>query len=521
MQPQLHVLQELDDETEYDDVDLVNHFRESRVEIQERMQSIRSDIDTTVALEDLSTSIIRKEFLTKDDVDKYNYIVENNNNYDVSGFSFKQVSLESFETLARTGSAIAKTATNIANASAAAASAIKNGAVASAQFAMFLYDKIKDNITKIAASFDIVCSLIEKRWLGLTQLVQVYELQHKNLLEKFEDTNIDSSSVAFFKVKLYVAKLRNDGRDITKKEELINSIESDSSSFLEMVNAFSKMMFEVKSVDSVTTRALTLREPYKKSLCSSANIINHSLKELTKNAIFTDGGFVKDYQAQSRVLMGGKVVYINYNADNLAETSIRKETKAFISNMNFSAVKRRDGTTNDTETVEFSGVNYREAISIFDSVRKTNEALRFYHDSNIPKILKNRQAISSLITFATGLTGGNAAFDTIKRFFNNDENLKAFNLVAPAGVAKLLGTFLGASSFAVFGGLVAASAAAFLIDYLRKYIIANVFSMMDLQYKITDIMERFDHDYVDALIEIHNQGYRVCKKLASSRNWEK
>ena len=45
--------------------------------------------------------------------------------------------------------------------------------------------------------------------------------------------------------------------------------------------------------------------------------------------------------------------------------------------------------------------------------------------------------------------------------------------------------------------------------------------MMDLQYKITDILEKFDHDYVDALIEVHNQGYRVCKKLASTRSWEK
>ena len=44
---------------------------------------------------------------------------------------------------------------------------------------------------------------------------------------------------------------------------------------------------------------------------------------------------------------------------------------------------------------------------------------------------------------------------------------------------------------------------------------------MDLQYKITDILEKFDHDYVDALIEVHNQGYRICKKLASTRSWEK
>ena len=46
-----------------------------------------------------------------------------------------------------------------------------------------------------------------------------------------------------------------------------------------------------------------------------------------------------------------------------------------------------------------------------------------------------------------------------------------------------------------------------------------MFTMLDLQYKVTDTMERFDHDYIDTLIDIHNQGYRVCKKLASPRSW--
>jgi hypothetical protein len=80
---------------------------------------------------------------------------------------------------------------------------------------------------------------------------------------------------------------------------------------------------------------------------------------------------------------------------------------------------------------------------------------------------------------------------------------------------------LSVSTFAAFSGIVAAASAAYLIDYLRKYIISNLFTMMDLQYKITDIIEKIDHDYIDTLIEVHNQGYRVCKKLASSRSWDK
>ena len=213
-------------------------------------------------------------------------------------------------------------------------------------------------------------------------------------------------------------------------------------------------------------------------------------------------------------------MYIGYNPEPLSIEAPRKEVREFIANMHFAAIKRRDGASNDTETVEFSDLTVPEAQAIFEGVKMTNETLRTYFESGIPEMLRKRSSIMDLIKFATGLTGGNAAFETIKGFFSFEGNLKAFNLVAPAAISKLLGMFLGASSFAIFSGLVAASAAAVTIDYLRKYIMANLFSMMELQYKITDVIEKFDHDFVDTIVEVHNQGYRVCKKLASTRNWE-
>lgn len=517
---QLHVFQELDVENEYDDVDLISLMRDQRINIQERMLSIREDMETVTALENFAGSIANKEALTSLDIRRYNEIVETQPLGSITGVNYRQVSLESFETLSKTSSAIYDTASNITGKALSAALTVKDGIVAGTALAKQLYAKVQESIVKIAASWDFVCSMIEKRWLGLSQLVKVYELQHQNLQEKFDDIAVRKDALAFFNVKLYVSKLRSDGRDIKKKDTLINAFNLDASGISELGATFTRQMQEIKKVDAYSSQALTLRFPYKKALTLNANTINEVLKELTRNELFSEGGVVKPYQAQSRVLLGGKVIHINYSEEKIEEGSVRKDIKSFIGNLSFNSIKRRDGNSNDTENIDVEAMTVPEASSIFASVVTTNEALKSYQESNVPAMLKSRTSMTSLITFATGLTGGNAAFDTIKRFFQKDDNLKAFNLVAPAAISSILGTFLTASSFAVFGTIVAASTAAFLMDYLRKYVISNLFSMMDLQYKITDIIERFDHDYVDTLIEIHNQGYRMCKKLASSRNWE-
>ena len=515
----LHILEELDDPYEYAVEDLVNVIRDSKEEIKQRFVSLRHDIDTVVALEDFITDIKDKEAITKADVAQYQKLVDHNETSYLMGMSYKQVSLEGFDTLINTGSSVAKLVKNTASNVASAVNHIKDGVVAGAKLASFLYTKVQSAIVSLAASWDMVCALIEKRWLGLKQLVEVYDLQYDRLYTAYSEATKESDKLANFSVKLYASKLRNDGRDISDKHTLLKTITEDSFGISALGDGFIKSVQKITQIDSLSNRALTLREPYRKTLAINANTTNEIIKEFTNNMLFTNGGFVKNNQAQSRVLLGGKVIYVNYNDTEMAEDTPRKEFKRFVGSMSFASIKRRDGSTNDTELIEFTDVTVAEAGDIFGSVYETNAALRRYFESNIPATLRGRQTITSLTTFATGMVGGNAAFDSIKRFFNNDENLKAFNLVAPVPVAKLLGTFLGASSFAVFGGIVAAAAAAFLIDYLRKYIISGMFSMMDIQYKITNIMEQFDSDFIDTVIEIHNQGHRVCKKLASSRSW--
>lgn len=518
---QKHIGQDLNNQYEDDANDLVSLLKLQKEDIHKRMLSIRKDMDANIALEKYATSIADKEILTLNDFNNYNDLFDIHSIVNGSEAMYREVSLESFDTLINTSSSVFNTASNISNKAVDAALKIKDGIVSGIALAKELYERVQASIVKIAASWDFVCSMIEKRWMGLSQLVKVYELQHQTLQEKFDNiTSNSKNTIAFFNVKLYVAKLRNDGQDISKKEILLNAFMLDSGGIAELGNMFIKQMNNIKKADVLSSQALTFRYPYKKALVINANSVNNLLKELSNNALFYSGGFNKPYQAQSRVLLGGKVIYINYNENEAKEDGIRKDIKSFISNLNFSSVKRRDGNINDTENVEINGMTISEARTVFASVEITNEALKSYQESNVPGMLKSRTSIKSLITFATGLTGGDAAFDTIKRFFQRDDNLKAFNLVAPAAVSSILGTFLTASSFAVFGTIVAASAATFLIDYLRKYIISNLFSMMDLQYKVTDIIEKFDHDYVDTLIEIHNQGYRMCKKLASSRNWE-
>jgi hypothetical protein len=517
---QLHIGEELDDELEYAHTDLADVFRSNRENIREYMNAIKSDMANLVALENFAGEILQKPAVTEDDANRYDQIVNNFANPSLIGMQYQSVATESFGTLLATASTVAQTASNTTNQAIVAASLIKDGLVAGAKLAQMLYERVQQGIVKLAASWDFICGMIEKRWLGLAQLVDVYDLQHEKLMEKFDQVLVHPKALATFKVQLYVAKLRNDGRDIRNKAVMLQAINDDCVGVSDLGESFIKQLGEIKKVDIIASQAFKLKYPYKNALIENLNTVNNLLKTMTHNTLFSHGGFVKSYEAQSRVLLGGKVVYIGYNQDDLPAESPRKEVRGFIANMNFASVKRRDGASNDTETVEFAELTVPDAQAIFEGVRMTNETLRTYFDSGIPEMLRKRTAISDLIKFATGLTGGNAAFETIKSFFSFEGNLKAFNLVAPAGISKLLGMFLGASSFAIFSGMVAASAAAITIDFLRKYIMANLFSMMELQFKLTDVIEKFDHDFVDTIIEVHNQGYRVCKKLASTRNWE-
>lgn len=515
----MHVHQEYENNEESDVSDIVASLRENRQIVRDRLVCLRQDISLVNALEEFAGSVAYKEALTEQDKKDYNVLLQQNQTAPLVETDYRQVSLESFESLLSAASSVQKTAENIKGRAVGAATTITEGAVAGARFAEMLYDRIKSNIVRLAASWDFVCSMVEKRWLGVSQLVRVYDLQHKGLVEKFESSAKENLH-AFFTVKLYAAKLRSDGRDIHKKEVLLEALENDSAGIYDLGALFLNSLNTIKEKDKTVSAALTLRLPYKKALSQNLNAVNGLLKGLSSNALFTEGGFIKGYQAQSRTLLGGKVIHIGYNQEPVEESAVRKDVKLFISNLNFSSIKKRDGSANDTEVVEVEAMTFKEAKLIFSAVEKTNDALRNYHSAKVPDFLKQRTVVTTLLTFSAGLTGGAGAFDTIQRFFKNDDNLKAFNLVAPAAVSKLLGTFLAASSFAVFGGIVAGAAAVYLVDYLRKYIVANLFSMMDLQYKVTDIIERFDHDYIDTLIEVHNQGYRVCKKLASARNWD-
>lgn len=517
---QLHISEELDDQLEYMDTDLVEVFRSNRENIRAYMGGLKQDMGQLVALENFAGQIYSRPAITEEDARQYDQIVEGFANPELIGMHYQTVSMESFGTLLATASTVAQTASNVGNQAAMAAVLIKEGVVAGAKLAKLLYERVQQGIVKLAASWDFICGMIEKRWLGLAQLIDVYDLQHQQLVEKFDQVLVHPNGLASFKVQLYAAKLRNDGRDIRNKDVMLRAINDDCVGVSDLGEAFIRQLQEIKKVDIIASQAFTLRYPYKRALGENLNTVNTLLKALTHNTLFSHGGFTKGYQAQSRVLLGGKVVYVGYNEEDLPLEAPRKQVREFISNMHFAAIKRRDGASNDTETVEFSGMTVSEAQAVFAGVKMTNDTLRTYFESGIPDMLRKRSSITNLIKFATGLTGGNAAFETIKSFFSFEGNLKAFNLVAPAAISNLLGTFLGASSFAIFSGLVAASAAAVTIDYLRKYIMANLFSMMELQFKLTDVIEKFDHDFVDTIVEVHNQGYRVCKKLASTRNWE-
>ena len=108
----LHESQEYDDEFEYYDSDIVEILKSNRVEVKERIAALEGDIKLIVALESLSTKCLNNNFLTPEILSDYNALVEQET---LRVQEYKQVSLESFDTLLNVASNINSTASNIGN----------------------------------------------------------------------------------------------------------------------------------------------------------------------------------------------------------------------------------------------------------------------------------------------------------------------------------------------------------------------------------------------------------------------
>ena len=50
-------------------------------------------------------------------------------------------------------------------------------------------------------------------------------------------------------------------------------------------------------------------------------------------------------------------------------------------------------------------------------------------------------------------------------------------------------------------------------------IISSIFTSIDLQYRITKIMNNVDSSVIDTLISVRGQCYRVTEKLSRPRVW--
>ena len=110
-------------------------------------------------------------------------------------------------------------------------------------------------------------------------------------------------------------------------------------------------------------------------------------------------------------------------------------------------------------------------------------------------------------------------FGIIKNFLSNGNNLEVVKKSLPSKLLTVIDLFVKAASLTALVSLAGAKLAGALVDWLRKYIISSIFTSIDLQYRITKIMNNVDSSVIDTLISVRGQCYRVTEKLSKPKVW--
>jgi hypothetical protein len=477
--------------------DLLEEQYSLKEELDSRLVSFNNGLESLALLEEYHSYIYNKEEVALEDVKQFNLLLSNNTNYALEGIADMIV----------VGGAI----TDVARATVGAV-------VKAVDLAKAILDKINEAIISLASDYETISKLIEKRWFGFNQLLEVYDQQVNKLEDKIAKVTRDSSSLrASFKIKLTTATL--DRTKVTNKQSYLRVIENDINGICNFINNYIKQIKIIEAIGSDLNKSLVFVRPYKATLAKTYNIVNLDiLNNLKDSSLFRDAAKLETGIA-SRTLIGGRQVIISTNEDRLELHHKRTEVKAAIRKLNIEAPRVKANDNIYVDLVELNDFTAREAADLLELLRTTNQTLKNYVEQGIPKLLKDREYFSRITQTVTGLGTTITAFTITKKFLSNAGNLEIVKQSLPGKLLSVIDLFLKAASLSALIGLVGAKTAGLLIDWLRKFIISNIFTSMDLQYRITAIMNNVDSQVLDTLVSVRGQCYRVTNRLSSYKVW--
>ena len=527
----IHVIPE--DESDNLDIDLeviddmISNDLILREEIEERMDNYKTGLEALFVLEDYHTTMYSKTIIDDRDIKQLNIItkaINANLNHRYDGFN---IATEGLADLVKSASATtANAASNVINAGSSAGKmvgtagkVVVSGVVKATELSKVLVDKINQGIINLASEYDIIAKLIEKRWFGVKNLIEVYRLQVSKLEDRVNEATNESNSLrSDIKVKLNTAKLSRD-RKISTKNDYMKIIREDVTAIVDFLNAYTQTIKLTEGMSKDTAKSIAFMTPYKQTMVKNLNLFNLDvLGKLGDEDIFK-GGHDEGNEKHSRVLIGGKRVSVSFNRDRATLLDVRSDLRRKIREMNIYGSRVKGNDNINVEVITLRDFTYGDAKELLSLLKTSGEALDRYNGESIPKLIKDRQFFSRVTEMVTGLAVAVTGFGIIKNFLSNGNNLEAVKKSLPGNLLSVIDLFVKAASLTALVGLAGAKLAGALVDWLRKYIISSIFTSIDLQYRITKIMNNVDSSVIDTLISVRGQCYRVTEKLSRPKVW--
>ena len=520
----IHVMPE--DESDNLDIDLevIDDMISSdlilREEIEERMANYKTGLEALYVLEDYHSAMYSKEFIDDRDIKQLNLItkaININLNYKYDGFN---VATEGLTDLVKSSSestvAVAKKAVAVGG---KAAKAAVNGVISATELSKALIEKINQGIINLGSEYAVIAKLIEKRWFGIKNLIEVYRVQVSKLEDRINQATIESNSLrADIKVKLNTAKLSRD-RKIATKSDYMKIIREDVTDIVDFLNSYTQSIKMTESMSKDTAKSIAFITPYKQTMVKNLNLFNSDVLGMLADQDLFKNGHDEGNERHSRVLIGGKRVSISYDRDRANLLDVRSELRRKIREMNIYGSRVKGNDNINVEVVTLRDFSLSDAKELLTLLRSTGEALDRYNGESIPKLIKDREFFSQVTEIITGLAVAVTGFGIIKNFLSNGNNLEVVKQSLPGKLLSVIDLFVKAASLTALVSLAGAKLAGALVDWLRKYIISSIFTSIDLQYRITKIMNNVDSSVIDTLISVRGQCYRVTEKLSKPKVW--
>lgn len=492
----------------------------ARSEIEQKLKDYKTGLEALFALEDYHGTIYGKKTIDARDVSQLN-IISNalNVNFAQKDNSFALEGLGSLlANLALTAS-IQTGSLAVGAAVGAGVNVALYGLVKAVDLSVKVVEKINEGIKTLAAQYETICTLMEKRWFGLKNLVEVYHLQMSKLQDRIVDATKNNQTFrADIRVKLNTAKLARN-RKVESKKDYMEIIEKDITDVVTFLSQYVRLAKLTESIGRDTTKSFTFRLPYKQTIVRNMNMFNSEvLAQLSILPLFKDGEH-DQLEVHSRVLIGGKRMTVSYSRAQATLEHPRKDLRKMINQMSIYGSRVKGSDNLNVEVVTLRDFELKDAEKLLDLLQTTGEVLKKYCDEGIPEFIKDREFFTRVTKNVTGLAIAGTGFAITKDFLANGDNMEMVKVAMPGVLANSVDLFLKASSLATLVTLVGAKTAGALIDWMRKYIISAMFTSMDLQYRVTKIMNDVDSSAIDTLISVRGQCYRVVDKLGKAKVW--